>query len=1427
MHLACESLRRGETDLALGGGVFAVMGPTPLIGLSQTDMLAHSGRCRSFDAEADGMAMSEGVGMVVLKRLRDAIADNDPIYGVIKASGINQDGASNGITAPSGSAQQALIIDTYKRFGINPEHISYIEAHGTGTRLGDPVEANALVAAFRQFTDKTGYCAVGSGKANIGHSTASAAVLGLIKVLLSLKHRLLPAMPHFKSLNPLIEFEQSPFYPATRLQPWQNSNGAPLMAALNSFGHSGTNAHLVIAEYTTSSPSSPTVWPAMDKSLIVLSAKNDERLLEVCQRLSRFLEQADSTLTLSAVAYTLQLGREAMTHRLAFVVNSIDALRQCLTQFVQQQRPKQCWYGQVSPKALKQPRLLASRALESLESIAEAWVNGAEIDWLSYYPGAKPKRLHLPSYPFAKERYWKPERLAFQPSLPALLHPLLHSNISTLAQLAYRSRFTGDEFFLSGHVVQGQKVLPGVVYLAMAAEAAKQASPYGSQHAIKLSHIVWLTPWQYGRSADELQLRLEAKQDLVQFEVVNVDNANSTLHCQGGLAVIAKPTLAPLKLEYLQQHLDSQRITPEQCYQAFVQAGVCHSGVMQALSRLYVGDGEVLAELRLSEQDDSYDLHPALLDAALQATLALGLTRPEIQQALMPFTLDQVIIYQACSGPTAWAWLRLSGENRLDIVLSDANGQVCVELTGLVSRAVQRANHDEITRHTGMDCRYPEHKDVKATSYAWLLDSATRDRANLDSQQIGSYHQQWFEQAYYLQEHNNILPVAVLLEHIVTTAQKHSPERALNALRQIVWPRYLQLTSDSAETVVRFASEPEGLRFNLTSASDETLVYCQGVVLSQPDNGGFIDLTAVRQRCPQTLTRMDCDRIMQHSHGERLLTLQALAHGEHEALALLTLASEQVPNELDAMSPSLLNGAIVACVVLTLSQHEQTALPMPMSLDEWVVYDSLPTPAYAHIRLHEASSTRLATLDFDMTDSAGRVIASARGLTLVFQASTAQTVCYARRVGWVTTAWMHGGSDVGWVSDSVTQQKLNLSTPLFISSDNSVLLNALQTAWPDAHCQPISNVINQDLTACLQTLQQLAQQPPALLQPIVVLSPDDNPLTANALSGLLKTANLEQVRVLAKVIVYSPKLPLSRFIGLVQDELSAATADIDISFNELGQRSILGFEAISLPSVAPANLPITPRMACSRATQEQLPITPRMACSRATQEQLPKAQSVVLITGGLGGIGWIIAQDLARSYQAKLVLIGRSPLSPAKQQALSALQVNGAELNYYRVDCSDTAALTALIADIKQRYGRLEGVIHSAGVIADAYLAYKKLSDAEQVWRPKINGVLALEQALADTRLDFFVLFSSIAGCLGNPGQADYAAANAFLDGFARQRAKRVQQGRAFGKTVSINWPLWQDGGMQMTAQHQLLMRDATGMTAMPSHAGLTRFMRH
>ena len=399
IHQACESLRHGESRMALAGGVYALLDQRGLISLCAIDMLSPSGQCHAFDAAADGTVISEGVALVVLKRLEDAEADGDPIYALIEASGINQDGVSNGITAPNGEAQEQLLRDTWHRFGIDPAQISYVEAHGTGTRLGDPVEANALIRAFRGSTDAQGYCALGSAKANLGHAAAAAGVIGLIKVLLSIRHGTLPAMPGFQQINPLIDLEHSPFYINRQAQAWQAPGGARLLAALNSFGHSGTNAHLVIGQYLNPPITQASTAPDAVSRVIPLSAKTAESLRDNARALAQWLERGDAPL--SHIAFTLQTAREPMRVRAALVASDLGQLRSELQRLANGQAPTQ--------------------VTDASGQWARQWADGAAIDWAALWPAGSARRIHLPAYSFAKERYWVEQtpHALLQPDAPA------------------------------------------------------------------------------------------------------------------------------------------------------------------------------------------------------------------------------------------------------------------------------------------------------------------------------------------------------------------------------------------------------------------------------------------------------------------------------------------------------------------------------------------------------------------------------------------------------------------------------------------------------------------------------------------------------------------------------------------------------------------------------------------------------------------------------------------------------------------------------------------------------------------------------------------------------------------------------------------------------------------------------------------------
>jgi acyl transferase domain-containing protein/thioesterase domain-containing protein len=323
VHLACQSLQSGDCDMALAGGV-SVGVPHKAGYLYQKGMIfSPDGHCRAFDAKAQGTVSSNGVGIVVLKRLEDAIADGDCIHAIIKGSAINNDGSLKvGYTAPSVEGQAAVISEAQAIAGIEADTITYIEAHGTGTTLGDPIEISALTQAFRAHTHKKGFCAIGSVKTNIGHAASAAGVSGLIKTVLALKHHLLPPSLHFEQPNPQIDFANSPFYVNTTLSEWK-TNEIPRRAGVSSFGIGGTNAHVILEE-------APILAPILEPSgkyrpwqLVVLSAKTDSALLTANTNLATYLEQHPN-INLADVVYTLSKGRHAFNHRSMLVCQKTD-----------------------------------------------------------------------------------------------------------------------------------------------------------------------------------------------------------------------------------------------------------------------------------------------------------------------------------------------------------------------------------------------------------------------------------------------------------------------------------------------------------------------------------------------------------------------------------------------------------------------------------------------------------------------------------------------------------------------------------------------------------------------------------------------------------------------------------------------------------------------------------------------------------------------------------------------------------------------------------------------------------------------------------------------------------------------------------------------------------------------------------------------
>ncbi len=323
VHYACQSLWSGEATLALAGGVNLMLTPENGISLTKLGALSADGRCKAFDDRADGFVRGEGAGLVVLKRLSAALADGDRIYAVIRGSAVNQDGRSNGLTAPNPQAQRAVLRDAYRHAGVSPGAVQYIEAHGTGTPLGDPMELQALGRVLETDRVKGGTCAIGSVKTNIGHLESAAGVAGLIKTALALHHETIPASLHFEQANPLIPFDELPVRVQDRLAGWPRSAKARY-AGVSAFGIGGTNAHVVLAE-APAAEGAQVAEPAI--YVLPISARSRDALVALVQTYAESLTRGPlSTVSLGDVCYTAGVRRGHLEHRVCVTARNRAAL---------------------------------------------------------------------------------------------------------------------------------------------------------------------------------------------------------------------------------------------------------------------------------------------------------------------------------------------------------------------------------------------------------------------------------------------------------------------------------------------------------------------------------------------------------------------------------------------------------------------------------------------------------------------------------------------------------------------------------------------------------------------------------------------------------------------------------------------------------------------------------------------------------------------------------------------------------------------------------------------------------------------------------------------------------------------------------------------------------------------------------------------
>jgi amino acid adenylation domain-containing protein len=672
LHNAVRAIQSGDCSMAVVGGINLIIDAVPHLSLSKIGVLSPDGFCKTFDAGANGYARGEGFGLVFVKPLDQAEVDCDDILAVVVGTAVNHGGRANALTAPNPSAQAFVIQDAHRASGLPPDQIGYIEAHGTGTPLGDPIEIEAIKAAFharyreRDQDPPTGkQIAIGSVKSNIGHLEAAAGIAGLIKTILMLRHKLLTPTVHLKALNPQIDVGGTPFYFPTQTLPWSaptNSTGhaVPRAAGISSFGLGGVNAHAVLREYVpVASASNDT--EDIRTFIVPLSAPSRDQLQRQAAALREALARRGESLRLGDVARTMQIGREPFQERAAILARSFEDLAKKLDMVARYETPsREVFLGHALPNHRDLNRSVLDKhssdpkVAPTLEEIARAWTSGAPIDWHSLRYGSW-RRTALPGLSFVPTCHWPPGisgpgarfKALRQPSAERD-HDLARLLLEVKGQTApeYALTLCGDEPFVRDHLIARVRVLPAAAYIALAWEVVRRRHGSGS---CQISGVAFTRVLRF---VDELPVRLRlsvAPHGRAHQLVIGPESDSDAREYCSAILEEGRPEMQlRADIDELMSRCTKQ-LDGGACYEHLESLGLYYGPSLRVIRELRYGDCDAVADVVFAENNEGgLERMLAAIDSALQTLVlldTLGCESKDEQKTQVPFCIASTIVY--------------------------------------------------------------------------------------------------------------------------------------------------------------------------------------------------------------------------------------------------------------------------------------------------------------------------------------------------------------------------------------------------------------------------------------------------------------------------------------------------------------------------------------------------------------------------------------------------------------------------------------------------------------------------------------------------------------------------------------------------------------------------------------------------------------
>ncbi len=1433
VHLACQSLLNGECDMALSGGA-SVQAPQHAGHLFQEGMIVSpDGHCRAFDANAQGTIFGSGVGVVVLKRLADAVADGDHIYAVVKGSAVNNDGLMKmGYMAPSSEGQAAVASEALAMANVSAETIQFVEAHGTGTEMGDPIEVSGLTQAFHS-TDKKEFCALGSVKTNVGHLQITSGAVGFMKTVLALYHKQIPPSLHFEQPNPQIDFAKTPFYVNTKLRDFQ-SHGTPNRAGVNSLGIGGTNAHVILEE----APTLVSINNEMERSqhLLTLSAKSKTALQDLVQCYDTFLSTHPET-SLADMCFTANTGRVHFEHRLTIVAESNQQLRACLVDIKSEpskpniQNIAFLFTGQGAQYVGMGRQLYETQPTfrQTLDRCNEILCDYLELPLLEVlYPICGAERRGMHSQPEVGNE--KLGHTAYtQPALFALEYALAELWLSWGIKPAYVMGHSVGEYVAA--CVAGVFSLEDGLKLIAERARLMQALPRDGEMVTVF--------------ANEAQVATVIQPSIHKVSIAAINGPESIV-ISGQREAIAT-IIATLEAEGI-------TIKPLSVSHAF------HSPLMEPM----------LADFESIVREITFSRPQIDLISNLTGELAAAdITTPEywcrhIRQPVKFAASMATLHQQGCDvfveiGPKP-ALLGMGRQCLPEDVgvwlpsLRQGTDDWQQILQSLGELYVRGASID----WSGFDQDY-QRRRVALPTYPfqrqryWLdrptahrkmtVTAETKLHPLLDKKLTSPFLEGTVFETFFHRDNLSLLADHLVYNKMVVSGASYI-SMALGAakltfgiqscvLEEILFEQTLVIPEEGC--TIQLAIIPEEndqAAFKIISvgkhAGDWNTHVTGKILTGQTDNRTLTSepLEKLWNRCPQTMTAKEFYQTQRDRHIDLGLSyqwLESIQRGDGEAICQLSPPPAALSGlEAYQLHPGLIDGGFGLLVSTVDMEVEETFLPF--SIEKIHFFQPFyHQKLWGYCQLRPISATKRLVGDIRIFDEVGNPIIEFWGFegrkadhfavlrslqkdfndylyNIVWQPKDILPQLPPKKAGsWLIFAEQGGLGHTlaeflqrqgercvlvftGQNYDKVTENHYAIN-PTNPQDFQQLLEESLGAHYPP--CRGIVHLWSQDNSfekdhklAALRQAQRLGcGSVLPLVQELVKKTWNQPPrlylVTRGGQAVFSSQIQVEQ----------SPVWGLGRTIAHEHPELQCTCLDLELK-NESVQSLFT-----ELWSLEPENQIAWRENKRYVARLEQQTISPHL-----DKKLIIREKSCYLITGGTGSLGLQMAQWLASLGAQHLILMSRqTTMTDVVKNAIAQIEQTGVQVLIAKADVSNEKELNKVLEHIKISLPPLCGIIHAAGVLDDGMLIGQNWQRFEKVMAAKVYGAWNLHQRTTDMALDFFMMFSSAASLLGNRGQGNYAAANAFLDSLAHYRH---QQGLV---AATINWGPWTQGGMALS----------------------------